>query len=460
MFMNDNDLLLYPVARNTRPTIRFIVAPFVVVFLLASLLCASAWAQPRSDASAPNTADYIVAVVNQELVTNGELQARIDRVRDDAARNGSALPPPDELRKRALDALIDERVQVTNARETGPKLDEVDIDRAVANVATQNQMTLTQLRARLKQQGLSFATFRNNVKDQMLVERVREREVNSRIRITDADVDALLQQRMAAAKGSVDLQIAQILTAVPDGAAANVVAEKRAKAEAALARVEAGTDFATVAHEVSDDTNRANGGDIGMRPADRLPDVFVAAVRDLEPGQVTTTLLQTGAGFHILKLVKREKASAFRVTQTHVRHILLRTSPELSPEAATRRLAEYRRQIMAGGTTFERVAQQVSEDASAPGGGDLGWVSPGSLVPEFETAMDALPVDGISDPVVSRFGVHLIQVLGRRDVDLDVKEQREQARNFLRAQKFETAYQDWVKELRGRAYVEMREPPV
>lgn len=454
--MNDNHALLHPFARNTRLLLSFVV----VVLLLASLLCTGARAQSRSGDAVPNTADYIVAVVNQELVTNGELQARIDRVREDSARSGAALPPPDELRKRVLDALIDERVQVTNARETGPKLDEVDIDRAVTNVATQNQLTLVQLRARLKQQGMSFTTFRNNVKDQMLVERVREREVNSRIRITDADVDALLQQRMASAKGSVNLDIAQILTSVPDGAPANVLAEKRAKAEADLARVQAGADFATVAREVSDDSNRANGGDIGMRPADRLPDVFVAAVRDLEPGQVSTTLLQTGAGFHILKLVKREKASAFRVSQTHVRHILLRTSPQLSPEAATQRLNEYRRQIMAGTTTFERVAQQVSEDASAAGGGDLGWVSPGSLVPEFETAMDALPIDGISDPVVSRFGVHLIQVLGRRDMDLDVKEQREQARNFLRAQKFETAYQDWVKELRGRAYVEMREPPV
>lgn len=452
--MNESHPLLQAASKSVRSSITF-----VVLLLLTALWCSAAHAQKRSDASAPNTVDYIVAVVNQELVTNGELQSRIDRVREDAARNGTVLPPPDELRKRVLDALIDERVQVTNARETGPKLDDVDIDRAVNNVATQNKLTLPQLRARLQQQGLPFATFRNNLKDQMLVERVREREVNSRIRITDADVDALLQQRMAAAKGTVDLQIAQILTTVPDGATPEVVAERRAQAEATLMRVEAGADFAAVAREVSADSNRANGGDIGMRSADRLPDVFVAAVRDLQSGEVSPTLLQTGAGFHILKLIKREKASAFRITQTHVRHILLRTSPELSAEAASKRLNDYRGQIMAGSTTFERVAQQISEDGSAAGGGDLGWVSPGSLVPEFETAMDGLPIDGISDPVVSRFGVHLIQVLGRRDVDLDVKEQREQARNFLRAQKFETAYQDWVKELRGRAYVEMREPP-
>ena len=416
-------------------------------------------AQTRG-AGTPNMADYIIAVVNQELVTNGELQTRLARIREDAARNKQQLPPAAELRKQVLDALIDERVQVTNAREVGPKIDEAELDRAVNNVAVQNQLTMPQLRARLQQQGLAYATFRNNVKDQLLVERVREREVNLRIRISDADIDALIEQRRAASGKAAQLNIAQILVTVPDGASAEVLAQRQARAEAAFARVKGGEDFGAVAREVSEDGNKAQGGVIGLRPADRLPDLFVDAVKTMRPGDISPTLLRSGAGFHVLKLLARQEGAAFSVTQTHARHILLRVSPQLSAESAGRRLAEFKRQILAGTKSFEQLAKENSEDGSAAIGGDLGWASPGTFVPEFEDAMNNLPVGGISEPLVSRFGVHIIQVMERRDINLDVKQQREQARNVLREQKFDTAYLDWVRDLRGRAYIEMREAPL
>lgn len=416
-------------------------------------------AQGRATAT-PNTADYIIAVVNQELVTNAELQSRLARIRDDAARNKQQLPPPGELRKQVLESLIDERVQVTIARETGPKLDEAEIDRAVGNVAVQNQMTMQQLRARLQQQGISYSSFRTNVKDQISVERVREREVNQRIRVTDSDIDALLERRRAASGKGAQLNVAQILVTVPDGASAEQIEQRRARAEAALARVKAGEDFTTVAQEVSEDGNKAQGGVIGMRPADRLPDVFVETVKTLKPGEYAPTLLRSGAGFHVLKLVARQEAAAFTTVQTHARHILLRVSPQLSAEAATRRLAEFKRQITSGAKSFEQLARENSEDGSAAIGGDLGWTGPGTFVPEFEEAMNNLQINGVSEPVVSRFGVHLIQVLERREVNLDLKQQREQARNVLREQKFEDAYVDWVRYLRGRAYVELREAPL
>jgi peptidyl-prolyl cis-trans isomerase SurA len=415
-------------------------------------------AQTRAPTT-PNTADFIVAVVNQELVTNAELQARIARIREDAARSNARLPPPDELRKKVLDALIDERVQVTNARETGPKIDEAELDRAVGNVAVQNQMTMAQLRARLQQQGLAYSAFRANVRDQLQVERVREREVNQRIRVTDAEIDALLEQRRASSGKSVQLNIAQILVSVPEGASAEQIAQRRARAEAALARVKGGEDFAAVAREVSDDANKLQGGAIGPRLADRLPDVFVETVRTLKPGEISPTLLKTGAGFHVLKLLTRGESAAFSMQQTRARHILLRISPQLSAEAAERRLADFKRQILAGTKSFEAIARENSEDSSAAIGGDLGWTSPGTFVPEFEETMNALPINGISDPVVSRFGVHLIQVLERREVVLDAKQQREQARNVLREQKFESAYREWVRDLRGLAYIELREAP-
>ena len=425
---------------------------------LCGLLVPWAAAQTRSSAT-PAMADYIVAVVNQELVTNAELQGRLARIRDEAARSKTQLPPPAELRKQVLEVLVDERVQVTNARETGPKIDEAELDRAVANVAVQNQMSMAQLRTRLQQQGIAYSTFRNNVKDQMLMERVREREVNQRIRINNDEIDKLIEQRRVAAGTSAQLNIAQILVSVPEAASAEVLAQRQARAEAALARVKGGEAFDVVAKEISEDGNKAQGGVIGMRPMDRLPDIFVEVARNLKPGEVSPTLLRSGAGFHVLKLVARQEGGAFMVQQTHARHILLRVSEQLSAEAAGRRLAEFKRQILSGGRLFEQLARENSEDGSAAGGGDLGWASPGTFVPEFEETMNALPINGISDPLTSRFGVHLIQVLERRQITLDVKQQREQARNVLREQKFEDAYAEWVRDLRGRAYIEMREPP-
>lgn len=425
---------------------------------LCGLLVPPAPAQTRSTAT-PAMADYIVAVVNQELVTNAELQSRLARIREDAARSKTQLPAPAELRKQVLEALIDERVQVTNARENGPKIDEAELDRAVANVAVQNQMSMAQLRTRLQQQGIAYSTFRNNVKDQMLMERVREREVNQRIRIGNDEIDKLIEQRRAAAGGAVQLNIAQILVTVPEGASAEVVAQRKARAEGALARVQGGEAFDAVAKEISEDGNKAQGGVIGMRPMDRLPDVFVEVARNLKPGEVSPTLLRSGAGFHVIKLVGRQEGGAFAVQQTHARHILLRVSEQLSADAAGRRLAEFKRQILSGAKSFEQLARDNSEDGSASAGGDLGWSSPGTFVPEFEETMNALAINGISEPITSRFGVHLIQVLERRQITLDLKQQREQARNVLREQKFEEAYLDWVRDLRGRAYIEMREPP-
>ncbi|HEX7440001.1 MAG TPA: peptidylprolyl isomerase [Caldimonas sp.] len=427
---------------------------------MLALLASGLGAQPSAGRAAARTGDYIVAVVNQELVTAGELQQRLESVRADAARTKTPLPAPQVLRQQVLDTLIDERVQVTNARDSGVKVDEGELDRAVGNVALQNQLTLPQLRAKLRQEGIDYAKFRNSVRDQLLIERVREREVMERIKISDAEIDAFLDERRAAAGLAAQLNIAQILVLVPEGANEAVVAQRRARAEAARERVRAGESFEAVARELSEDGNRALGGVIGLRPQDRLPDVFVTAVRQLQTGEVTPQLLRTGAGFHLLKLIERRDGASFTIQQTRARHILLRVSAQLTQDAATRRLAEIKRAIVSGAKPFEQAARENSEDASAALGGDLGWVSPGTFVPEFEEAINRLPPDGISDPVVSRFGVHLIQVTDRREVALDVKQQREQARNMLREQKFEDAYTEWIRDLRGRAYIELREPPV
>jgi peptidyl-prolyl cis-trans isomerase SurA len=428
----------------------------LTVLLLLAGVAGAAAAQTRGTS---RNGDFIVAIVNQELVTAGEVDQRLVRAQQNVARSGRPAPPLEELRKLVLESLIEERVIVTHARESGMRIDEPDLDRAVQSVAAQNQLTTDQLRERLRADGTDVARFRANLRDQMMIERVREREVYLRIRITDAEVDRLIDEQRRAAQANAELNLAQILITVPEGADEATVAARKAVAEAALARVRSGEAFDAVARELSEDTNRQRGGEIGLRPADRLPDVFVSAVALQATGEIAPALLRSGAGFHVLKVIERRGGAALRVTQTRARHILLRTSPQVTAEVASRRLADYRAQIESGARTFEDLARQHSEDGSAAAGGDLGWASPGMMVPEFDNAMNKLAIGGMSPPVVSRFGLHLIQVVERREVAVDVKQLREQARNVLREQKFEEAYLEWSKDLRARAYVEMREPP-
>jgi peptidyl-prolyl cis-trans isomerase SurA len=425
--------------------------------LLTGFLSVCNQAVAQSSAGATRQGDFILAVVNQELVTAAEVDQRIAAAR--AANRGRELPPANELRQQALESLIDERVLVTYARNSGIKVEDSEIDRAVANVAAQNQLNVPQLRQRLQQEGIPYERFRSTLKDQLLVERVREREVLGRVRISDAEVEDWLTKKRGELKGQTTIDIAQILVRVPDGASDAVVAQRKARAEEALARLNAGEPFELIVQQYSDDVStRDQGGRFGPRTTDRLPDLFVQAVANLSVGQRTPELLRSGAGFHILKLSERSDTTGFAITQTSARHILLRTSSQLSREAAVRRLQEFKRLVETGRNSFEQLAKDHSEDGSAAQGGALGWASPGTFVPEFEQAMNALPLMGVSDPVVSRFGVHLIQVLERRNQALDLKQQRALARSGLREQKFEEAYGEWITELRARAYIELREP--
>ena len=447
---------LSPVSR------RACCAGLAVAALMASPVAQAQSAQALAPqvVLAPNyNGDYIAVVVNQELVTAGEVERRVSRAQQEATRAGVRLPPEAELRRQALDALIDERAMITSARESGMKVDEPEIDRAVVNIAQQNQISLPELRQRLVAEGIDYGRFRSNLRDQIMIERLREREVYQRIRISEEDVDKFLEERRQAANADAETNLAQILVTVPEGADPSILAQREARAKAALARVLAGEAFDKVAAEISEDANRAKGGEIGIRPLSRLPDLFVEAIKGLKTGDVVKQLTRSGAGFHVLKVLERKEVSLGTVTQTRARHVLLRTSPQLSAETASRRLAEYRKQIEGGSKTFEEIARQYSEDGSAASGGDLGWSSPGVMVPEFEAAMNGLALNGLSAPVVSRFGVHLIQVLERRNTALEPKQIREQARNVMREQRFEQAYIDWTRELRSRAYVEYREPP-
>ncbi|RCX07558.1 peptidylprolyl isomerase [Extensimonas vulgaris] len=405
-------------------------------------------------------ADYIVALVNSEPITNNEVRNRMARIERQIAQQGAAAPPREVLAREVLEQLILEKVQLQEAKETGIRVDDYAVDQAERNVAHQNQLSVEDFYRRLAEQGISRKSFREELRNQLLLQRLRDREVQSRVRVTDLDVDQYLQQQRsenAAAKAEVNL--AHFFVPVPENAAPAEVAQRQARAQAAADRLRAGEDFATVARELADAQLGAAGTLMGLRPLERYPELFANAVATLPVGAIAGPL-RSGAGFHVLKVVERNNAGIPAViTQSHVRHILLRTGPQLSETAAAARLAELRRRMLAGTADFADLAREYSQDGSAKQGGDLGWVNPGRFVPEFEEAMNALKPGEISEPVVTRFGVHLIQVLERREVKPSQRELRDMARDTVREQKAEQAYTTWLQELRGRAYIEYRDPP-
>jgi peptidyl-prolyl cis-trans isomerase SurA len=414
------------------------------------------WPAAAQSQRAPSAADFIVAVVNSAPITNIELQLRLLRVQQQLSRQGN-VPPRSQLVREVLERLILERAQLQLARELGVAPDDAAVDQAVDNVALQNQVSLEELKRRLSADGVEYVRFRADVRDELTLVRLREREVDSRVKVSEQDIDQFFRDRQVQAVAEPErIQLAQILVAVPESATADQVRALQAKAQRAFERVRAGEAFAGVAAEVSDSPDRAAGGDLGLRPAERLPSLFVDAVRDLKEGALAGPL-RSGAGFHVLQLVKKSRdAAALTVIQTRARHILFKAGPQFNEATATAKLLEFKRRIVAGQADFAALARDNSQDGSAKEGGDLGWASAGMFVPEFEQVMNQLAPGQIADPLVSRFGVHLIQVIARREAPLSEREQRELARNLVREKKIEEAFILWQQEVRGRAYVEMR----
>lgn len=406
-------------------------------------------------------ADFIVAVVNSEPVTNNEVRAKLIRAEQQLTQQGAVLPPRGELMRQVLERLISDKAQLQMARSSGVRVDDNAVENAVLGVAQQNQMTVEELRRRLAADGIAYNQFRSELKDELLVSRLRQREVDSRVSVTEADIDQFLRdQEGNKDQSSVEINLAQILVAVPENATPEQLAALQAKAAQAADRARAGADFAALANEFSDSPSKAAGGQMGLRNAERYPPLFLEATKDLRTGGVAGPV-RSGAGFHVLKVIEKKQAGipGVNITQTHARHILLRLGPQLNEVAAREKLAGIKKRIAAGQTDFAAAARENSADGSAKEGGDLGWTNPGSFVPEFEQAMNGLAPGQVSDPLSSRFGVHLIQVLERRNTQLSTRDQREMARNVLREKKQDEAYALWAQEVRGRAYVEYREPP-
>jgi len=423
--------------------------------LLLAVLGGLPWAATLAQGRAVRAieADRIVAVVNDEAITLNELRSQMARVERQLRQQGTQMPPRDVLERHILERMIVDRVQLQLARETGLRIEDSQLDQALARIAESNRMDLAQLRNSLAQDGIAWVKFREDIRAEMTIVRLREREVDSRIVVSDGEIDNFLES--AGAMGNEEYSLAHILLRVPEQAKPDQLARLQARAEDIVAQLRKGADFARLAAANSDAPDGLSGGLMGWRSRERLPSLFAEEVVKLKPGEISS-VLRSPAGFHILKLLDRRGGAikAQPVEQIHARHILIKTSELVSESEARRRLVALKERVTHG-ADFAELARLHSNDLSASRGGDLGWLNPGDTVPEFEQAMNRLKPGEVSEPVQSPFGWHLIQVLARR-TDVSTERVRQSARQALRERKADEAYQDWLRQMRDRAYVEYR----
>ena len=428
-------------------------------YLVWFLVALAGWLTISSHA-APSVQgrDYIVAVVDALPITNHEVASRATQLRDQLKQQGKPALAGAALLTEALERLITEKALLQHAKETGITIDDEAVDQAEQRMATQSQLSLKALHQKIQAEGSSVERLRQTLHEQLTLQRLTERNVPARIKVSDVEIEQAIRQKQSASiDTNPDIELGHVFVAVPEKTSEAEVVALQDRAQRALTSLQRGDALASVAKEFSNGPERDKGGLMGMRPASRYPTLFVEVTKRLNVGDVT--LVRSGAGFHVLKLVAKRASNVVTVTQTHPRHILLRPGGQLSQASARAQLAEYKRQIEAGKADFAKLAREHSQDASGPDGGDLGWVSPGMFVPEFEEVMNKLQLGQIADPVISRFGVHLIQVLERREAPISERELRDMTRNQLREKKFDETYQLWAQEVRGRAYVEYRDAP-
>ncbi len=398
--------------------------------------------------------DRIEVVVNDDVITHNELEKRVASVIKMLQRQKTALPERNVLERQVLERMIMEMLQAQYAKESGLRIDDTQLDKTILRIAQQNKFsTVGAFRAKLEADGTDFSEFREEIRNEIISVRLREREVDSKLVISENDVDNYLSNQARQEGKGEELQLAHILVVVPEQASADKIQSYRNRAEQALAKLRGGAPFAQVAAGYSDAQDALKGGELGWRPADRLPPLFAEPLQKMKPGEVSD-VLRSPSGFHIVKLLdRRSKDTPVVITQTHARHILIKTSELVSESEAKQRLQEIKQRIDKG-ADFAEQARLHSEDGSAPQGGDLGWLSPGETVPEFENAMDALKVGQVSGLVQSGFGWHLIQVLERRNTDVSTEQKRQRARTALRTFQSDEAFQDGLRQLRDRAFVE------
>ncbi len=484
---------------------------------LGATLSATAFAQPASGGTArqpappkaaaagpEREADTIIAVVNKDVITRRELDARVRLAKRDLTGQRMQLPPDNVLEAQVLQRLITEKLELQEGRRLNIQITPAMVNNAIETIAKRNNVTVAQIRQQLQATGVPWSDYENLIRRELLLERLRQAVVDRTILITDAEVDAFLREQKAREAGGLPvvrptpapapppppppkpqavqpaiMGIAQILVRVPEGSSTEEVAALRKKAQDLLARVRKGESFESVAKASSDGPEASQGGDLGVRPLNGWPDLFLKAVANVPDGRISN-IIQSPNGFHILKVVGRAGGTPpqqaqpappppaptgpdtqmpkgpMPVQQTQARHILLKSSAVMTDDVARQRLAEIRQRVVQGGESFADLAKRFSNDSSAPQGGELGWLNPGETVPPFEKAMNALKIGEVSEPVQSQFGWHLILVEGRRTQDMAEQYLRNQVRQRLFIQRSEAEFDAWLQRLRNQSYIDNR----
>ena len=438
-----------------------------VLLLAAMLLPLGAQAQSHSQSQAqnhaqtaahrpaqPQTLDRIVAVVNEGVITQYQLDSRTRAATAQLHRQKVQLPPPDILRRQVLDQMITERAQVQQAKEAGVRVEDNELSQALDRIAANQKVSTAQMRQTVEKDGMKWNDFREEIRDQMMIARIREREVDAKINISPGEVDNFLANQASAGSGE-EVHLAHIVIRIPEGASPETLQKLRLKAVGIDEQAKAGKDFAQLAATYSESNDAMQGGDLGFRPIDSLPQVMSSAIANLKPGQVSD-VVRSPSGFHIVKLIGRRGGSGLpQVQQTHARHILIKVTEITSESEAKHKITQVHQRLKSG-EDFAALAKLYSQDGSAQKGGDLGWLYPGDTVQPFEQAMNALKIGEISGPVQSPFGFHIIQVLERRTTDVSQDRQRQRAMMALRQRKIEDANLEWIRQVRDRSYVEIR----
>ncbi|CAN7175564.1 peptidylprolyl isomerase [Massilia sp. LjRoot122] len=447
--------------------------------LAAALLCALTAGQVMAQAAAPATKpgsgflppasssakviDSIHVVVNDEVITKNEVRNRVAQTVQNLKARNVQLPDQTTLERQVVESMIVERAQLQLAKEMGVRVDDRRLDATIGRIAENQKMSVQELRNQMEKEGLAYGQFREDIRNEIMMQQLREHEVDSKIQVSEAEIDTYLAASKAAAAERVEMNLAQILVAVPENASPEQIAARRARAEEVARQLRTGAEFGKMAATYSDAPDALKGGDIGWRDPDRLPPVFATELRKLNAGQVTP-IIKTNVGFHILRVAdKRRLAEAAAnepavVQQTRVSHILMKPTPTMTAADVKKKLLELKEKVVNKTATFEDLARQNSQEpGSAAKGGDLGWLEPGDAGPEFDQALSTLKPGEISDVIESSFGFHILRVTERKSEDQSAQKERNAARQVLRERKMQEGLEDWMRQVRDRAYVEFRE---
>ncbi len=451
--------------------------------LATALLCALTAGQVLAQATAPAAApaakpgtgflppassnakviDSIQVVVNDEVITKNEVRNRVAQTVQNLKARNVQLPDQTTLERQVIESMIVERAQLQLAKEMGVRVDDRRLDATIGRIAENQKMSVQELRNQMEKEGMAYGAFREDIRNEIMMQQLREHEVDSKIQVSEAEIDTYLAASKAAAAERVELNMAQILVAVPENASPEQIAARRARAEEVARQLRTGADFAKMAATYSDSPDALKGGDIGWRDPDRLPEIFSTELRKLNPGQVTP-IIKTNVGFHILKVAEKRKLADAEssgpsvVQSTRVSHILMKPTPTMNAAEVRKKLLELKEKIVNKSASFEDLARQNSQEpGSAAKGGDLGWLEPGDAGPEFDQALASLKPGEVSDVIESSFGFHILRVTERKSEDQSAQKERNAARQVLRERKMQEGLEDWMRQVRDRAYVEFRE---